>query len=127
MNDQCYPPLQHLEVGDRVRLVHLPTEYLPPHTLHRETRRLYKRLLARRRSVRVCKIDELGMPWIKCQFRRKNGQWEYHYLLIGTESGLDASKAAKEVHRKLSGPALKPDAQAKEFSDLRWRVRLQCA
>jgi len=85
--EPTYPPLRNLKVGDRVRLVHFPTEYLPRHALHRETRQLYKRLLARRRSVRVNKIDELGMPWIRCQFRRKNGRWEYHGLLIGTESG----------------------------------------
>src|SRR5262245_8078056 len=82
-----YPPLRNLRVGDSVRLVHLPREYEPAHTLHPDTRQLYKRLLARRRSVRVHKIDELGLPWIACRFKRSNGQWEYHYLLIGTESG----------------------------------------
>jgi len=94
---QSYPPLRDLKVGDRVRLVHLPGEYVQPHTLHRETRRLYKRLLARRRSVRVCKVDELGLPWIKCQFRRKNGRWEYHYLLISTESGWTRVKPRKHA------------------------------
>lgn len=93
---ESYPPLRGLKVGDRVRLVHFPSEYLPPATIHQETKRLYKRLLERRRSVRVYKIDNWGMPWIKCQFRRKNGRWEYHYLLIGTESGWTKVKRQKK-------------------------------
>jgi hypothetical protein len=82
-----YPPLRNLKEGDRVRLVCFPTEYLPAHTLHPETRLLYHRLLERRRSVRVSKIDDDGLPWIQCQFRGDDGEWDYHYLLIGTESG----------------------------------------
>jgi hypothetical protein len=93
--NRSYPPLRNLKVGDRVRLMHLPHEYVPRHTLHRDTRRLYARLLARRRSVCVHKIDEDGLPWIHCRFKRKNGNWEYHYMLIGTESGWTKVKPRK--------------------------------
>ena len=99
-----YPPLRGLKVGDRVRLVHYPTEYIaePWRNPHEETRQLYKRLLKRRRSVRVCEIDEWDMPWIACQFRGRNNRLEYHYLLIGTESGWTKVKSRKKtkVRRK---------------------------
>jgi hypothetical protein len=84
---QKYPPLRNLKVGDHVRLVHFPPEYLPRHTLHADTRRLYKYLLARRRPVKVYLIDEMGLPWIECRLRHKDGRMEWHGLLIGTETG----------------------------------------
>jgi hypothetical protein len=81
-----YPPLRDLNAGDRVRLTCFPREYLPRHTLHADTRRLYKYLLKRKRPVAVEKIDEWGLPWIRCQLRGRNGRMEHHGLLIGTES-----------------------------------------
>jgi hypothetical protein len=72
-----------LKVGDRVRLVEYPPEFLRPGIyMHRDTVRVYKRLVARRRSLRVAWIDEDGGPWIECRFRRKNGKWEQHFLLL---------------------------------------------
>jgi hypothetical protein len=50
--------------------------------------------------VRVYKIDEMGLPWIQCQFRRKNGKWEYHYLLIGMESGWVRVKRRKKSSKR---------------------------
>jgi hypothetical protein len=84
---QQYPPLRKLKVGDRVRLVHLPREYVPRHRLHRDTRGLYKYLLQRRRPVTVHEIDYMGLPWIRCQLRGRSGKMEHHFLLIGTETG----------------------------------------
>jgi hypothetical protein len=98
--EQRFPPLRKLKVGDRVRLVHFPDEYLSPHALHRQTRQLYRRLLARRRFVRVYYVDEMGLPWIQCQFRQRNGKWEYHSLLIGTESGWVKVKPRKRSLRR---------------------------
>ena len=93
---QKYPPLRTLKVGDSVRLVHFPTEYLQPGSLHSDTRRLYKYLLARRRPVKVSKIDEWGLPWIRCRFRGRGGRMEHHWLLIGTESGWAKVKKRKK-------------------------------
>ena len=82
-----------LRLGDRVRLVRLPSEwnnsryYVPPCT-----RRLYKKLIARRRSVRVYEIDEYGRPWISCRFPRKNGKWEYHALSVDDDSWVKVKK-----------------------------------
>ena len=72
-----------LRVGDRVRFVHMPTEFCRPgYSVHRDTRRTYKRLIERGRSVRVYKIDAWRLPWVRCQFRLKDGRIEYHYLAI---------------------------------------------
>ena len=94
--NEPYPPLRDLKVGDRVRLVCFPKEYLPRHTLHAATRRLYKYLLKRKRPVLVTEIDEMGLPWIECQLRGRNGRMEHHGLLIGTESGWVKVKRRKK-------------------------------
>jgi hypothetical protein len=76
-----------LRVGDRIRIIRLPTEWnqrgyrVPPCT-----RRLYTRLIQRRRPVRVYKIDDWGLPWIACRFRRKNGSWDHHFLAVNDDS-----------------------------------------
>ena|SRR5438552_1197528 len=69
-----------LKVGDRVRLVEMPAKYRLGYNIHRETWQLYKRLLARRRLMRICKIDDWGLPYIYCRFRRKTGGWAHHWL-----------------------------------------------
>lgn len=80
-------PWQELRVGDRVRLVRMPTGVdAPGYVFHPETRRLYQRLIDRRRSSRVFEVDEWGLPWIRCRFRGEDGSWEYHSLAINDES-----------------------------------------
>ncbi len=74
---------QKLCVGDRVRFVHMPTEFNQRgYLVHSDTRRVYRRLIARRRPVRVFKLDAWKLPWIRCRFRRKDGRWKYHSLAI---------------------------------------------
>ena len=76
-------PWRQLRVGERIRIVHMPSDFARPgYFVHRSTRRIYRRLIDRRRSVRIHRIDEYNMPWIHCQCRRKDGRIEYHYLLI---------------------------------------------
>ena len=98
--EKPHPPLQNLKVGDRVRLVHFPKEWVGRGLLPRDTRQLYKYLLARRSPVRVWQIDETGMPWIRCQLRAKDGVMEYHLLLIGTDSGWVKLKKRKKRARR---------------------------
>jgi hypothetical protein len=75
-----------LRIGDRVRIVRMPSGVDEPgYTFHPDTRRLYEMLIARRRSVRVFRW-ELGMPWIHCRFRANDGFWEYHSLAINDDS-----------------------------------------
>jgi hypothetical protein len=73
---------RELRVGDRIRIVGIPGEGMPGYFLHRDTRRVYKLLIARRRSVRIYEIDGYGYPWYQCRFRTRNGQWEYHSLMV---------------------------------------------
>jgi hypothetical protein len=74
---------QKLRVGDRVRFVAIPTEFSRPgYFVHRDTLRVYRRLIERRRPVRVAYLDDWKLPWIRCQFRRKDGRIEYHSLAI---------------------------------------------
>jgi len=80
-------PWRKLKVGDRIRMVKMPSGVdAPGYTFHADTRRLYKRLIARRRSVRVFEIDKWGLPWISCRFRMTNGRWEFHILAVNDDS-----------------------------------------
>ena len=69
-----------LKVGDRVRLVEIPTHYRVGYNIHKDTMWVYRQLLARGRSMRICKIDDWGLPYIHCRFRRKNGRLRYDWL-----------------------------------------------
>lgn len=71
-----------LKVGDRVRINAVPGSGIPGYTIHKDTIKVYEKLIARNRSVRICEIDEDGLPWYCCRFKRKNGQWEWHSLVI---------------------------------------------
>jgi hypothetical protein len=71
-----------LEVGDRIRITGIPGDGVPGYHIHRDTVRVYKRLIARGRSVRIHNIDEDGLRWFVCRFRTKTGKWEHHYLAV---------------------------------------------
>ena len=76
-----------LRVGDRIRIVRLPTEWNQPgYHVPPCTRRLCLRLIQRRRPVRVNEIDDGGLPWIACRFCRRNGSWEHHFLAVNDDS-----------------------------------------
>jgi hypothetical protein len=71
-----------LKVGDSVRLVEVPPEFLQPgYYVHPETMRLYKKLIERRRPLRIRLVDKFG-PWIHCKTRHKRYGWQYHSLLL---------------------------------------------
>jgi hypothetical protein len=80
-------PWRQLRVGDRIRLVSWPPEWEQPgFHVPACTRRLVRRLIARRRPLRVYRIDECGTPWIQCRLRNKRGGWDHHFLSI-TQGG----------------------------------------
>src|SRR6516164_5054356 len=71
-----------LRVDDRIRIIGIPGAGDLNYYLHRDTKRAYKELIARGRSLGIVKIDEYGDPWFAFRFRMKNGKWEYHWLSI---------------------------------------------
>ncbi len=86
-------PWRELRVGDRVRVVRMPSGIdAPGYVFHRATRHLYQRLIDRRRSSRVFEVDERGLPWMRCRFRGKDGSWVYHWLAINDDSWVRVGK-----------------------------------
>jgi hypothetical protein len=71
-----------LRVGDRIRIVGIPGEGVPGYYLLPETKRVFKKLVKRGRSVRIAWIDEYGSPWYRCRFRMKDGRWDWHHLAV---------------------------------------------
>ena len=76
------PNPRELRVGDRIRIIRLPGEGVPGYYLHPDTRRVFKKLMARGRSVRIARIDGQGVTWFACRFRLKSGHWEWHELSV---------------------------------------------
>jgi hypothetical protein len=75
-----------LKVNDRIRIILIPTEWSKPgYHVPPCTRKLYERLIQRKRSVRVYEIDEWGLPWIRCRFRYRKG-WMNHSLAVNDDS-----------------------------------------
>jgi hypothetical protein len=75
-----------LRVGDHIRIVRYPTDWeRPDYHVATCTRRLYRRLIARRRPVRVYEVDGDGLPWVRCRFRLARG-WEHHFLAVNDDS-----------------------------------------
>jgi hypothetical protein len=80
-------PWRQLKVGDRVRIVRMPSGVDEPgYRFPAETRRLYERLIERGYPQRIYEIDEWGLPWIDCRFRLADGQWEHHLLAVNDDS-----------------------------------------
>ena len=74
---------RELNIGDPIRLVEISPEFFQEgYVIAPETSRLYKRLLARPHSLRICGIDQFGRPWVRCRFRRKSGRWVHHHIAI---------------------------------------------
>ncbi len=80
-------PWRELRLGDRVRIVRLPSGVdQPGYTFHPQTRRLYVRLIASGKSFQIREIDRWGYPRIHVQVRRKCGAVEHHTLALCDES-----------------------------------------
>lgn len=94
-------PWRSLRIGDLVRIVRMPSGVDERgYVFHKDTRRLYERLIDRRRPVRVYEIDKWGGPWISCRFRDTRGRWEYHSLCINDDSWVRVKHREKLTTRK---------------------------
>lgn len=75
---------RRLQVGDWIRILGIPDEFLRPgQCFPQETRELYERLIRLRRRVKVSEIDDLGYPWISYRYRDAAYDWRWHGLMIG--------------------------------------------
>lgn len=84
-----------LKVGDRIRIVRMPSGVdEPEYTFHRDTRKLYTRLIARGYAQRISKICEWCLPWIECRFQLPDGRWEYHSLAVNDDSWVLVNRRA---------------------------------
>ena len=61
-------------------MVRIPAFYHVGYNIHRQTMWLYRQILKRGRPMRICFIDEWGLPYVHCRFRRKNGGWRHDWL-----------------------------------------------
>jgi hypothetical protein len=72
-----------LQVGDRVQIVHYPSEFSKhDYTLHAETRDAYRHLIETNTTLVVSKLDDDGYPWIDFEIIGSDGRVEYHSLML---------------------------------------------
>lgn len=74
--------VSELRIADRIRIVGVPGDGVPGYLISPETIRVYRKLLARNRSVRIRETDEFGSPWYLCRFKKPSGAWEEHSLAV---------------------------------------------
>lgn len=68
-----------LKVGDRIRIVKLPFK-LPLDAVE-----AYNVLIARKRPVRICELDNDGRPRYSWRVKLPDGTWEHHWDTIFSE------------------------------------------
>ncbi len=81
---------RRLLVGDRIRITHIPEEFLQPgYTFPACTRRLYEHLIAERAILTIDRIDdddEWQLPWIDYDWVTGDGEVEHHTLAVDDSS-----------------------------------------
>jgi hypothetical protein len=66
-----------LRVGDRVMITGVPGEGVANYYIHRDTVRVFKKLIARKCPVRIRRIDEYGTPWYLCSSRNETERLKF--------------------------------------------------
>src|SRR5262245_41625158 len=80
------PSLTGLRVGDRIRIVRLPSLWDEPgYVVPDRVRKSYERLIARGRALRVHEIDPWGFAWVQFRFLER-GKWAHHFLALDADS-----------------------------------------
>jgi hypothetical protein len=87
-----------LKVGDLVRITDVAGNGAKDYYLHPETRRVYKKIIARNRPVRINRIA-YGEPWYTVGFKRKDGSWEWHDLSVNDSDNNWEKVGAKRKNR----------------------------
>jgi hypothetical protein len=91
-----------LRIGDLILITGVPGEGIPNYYIHRETTRVFKKLVARKRPVRIRRIDEYGAPWYLCKFKKRDGTFEVHDLAVceGETNWLLVKRRPKKTSRQ---------------------------
>lgn len=78
-----------LKLGDKVRIVRIPSLFNEPH-YHigewKETFSLYRQLIANQEVLSITEIDEDGRPWIEYESTDKDGFTTSHALALDDDS-----------------------------------------
>ena len=78
---------QDLRIGDRIRITHIPSEFLQPnYRFPDETRTLYELLIERGEILTVDQICDHGLPWISYDETLDDGTTSYHSLAVNDTS-----------------------------------------
>jgi hypothetical protein len=81
------PDPRRLKVGDQVRFVAIPDEWLRRNrALHRDSLAFMKNMISRKSPSRIWRIDDSGYPWIRARMMYR-GKPHYHSWLITESSG----------------------------------------
>ena len=72
----------NLKVGDRIRIISVPGVGIPNYWIHKDTVQVFKKIIARKRGVRIDRIDEDGTPWYTVRFKLKGGKWAWNFLAV---------------------------------------------
>ncbi|WP_339749858.1 hypothetical protein [uncultured Rubinisphaera sp.] len=82
-----HEPWRDLRVGDRIRITHIPPEFLKPnYTFPDETRELYEHLIEHRENLTVHEICDHSLPWVSYEQTMDDGEVVYHALAVDDDS-----------------------------------------
>ncbi|MEL7500784.1 MAG: hypothetical protein AAFN77_24540 [Planctomycetota bacterium] len=80
---------KRLCVGDRIRIVRIPSTFLAPHYHNGdwdETFDVYEHLITGRQTLTISQIDEDGRPWIDFESTDSDGIIVSHSLSVDDDS-----------------------------------------
>ena len=80
-------PWRDLQIGDRIRITHIPDEFLQPgYTFPDDTRALYEHLIARGEILTVDEFCVQNLPWVSYEQLLDDGEIVYHSLAVDDNS-----------------------------------------
>ena len=78
-----------LKLGDKIRIVRIPSLFSKPHYDNgewEETFALYRQLVAEQAILSIAELDEFGRPWIEFESTDKDGAKVSNALAIDDDS-----------------------------------------
>lgn len=89
-----------MKAGDRIVIIAEPQPDSEDWYMHPDTRELYRKLIARKRSVRIYMKEEVGVGWFNVRFKQPDGTWEHHTMVVFEEhEGIEWRRVKKRIHK----------------------------